>query len=136
MAQTVIRKALVMFHATFKSGSLLAALLISTAAHAELTADQVWTNWKAVTASYGQTVTAASETREGDTLVIKGLTIASTFDGGSVNGTIEAVKPDGVQLLSGSSRAMIPSEVFAVKGNRLMLNVTKADFDKQTGATK
>ena len=51
-------------------------------------------------------------------------------------GTIEAVKPDGVQLLSGSSRAMIPSEVFAVKGNRLMLNVTKADFDKQTGATK
>lgn len=91
MMQTVIRKALVMFHATFKSGSLLAALLISTAAHAELTADQVWTNWKAVTASYGQTVTAASETREGDTLVIKGLTIASTFDGGSINGTIEAV---------------------------------------------
>ena len=37
MLQTVIRKALVMFHATFKSGSLLAALLISTAAHAELT---------------------------------------------------------------------------------------------------
>ena len=80
-----------MFHATFKSGSLLAALLISTAAHAELTADQVWTNWKAVSASYGQTVTAASETREGDTLAIKGLTITSTFDGGSVNGTIEAV---------------------------------------------
>lgn len=91
MMQTVIRKALVMFHSTFKSGSLLAALLISTAAHAELTADQVWTNWKAVSASYGQTVTAASETREGDTLAIKGLTITSTFDGGSVNGTIEAV---------------------------------------------
>jgi hypothetical protein len=91
MMQTVIRKALVMFHATFKSGSLLAALLISTAAHAELTADQVWTNWKAVSASYGQTVTAASETREGDTLAIKGLTITSTFDGGSVNGTIETV---------------------------------------------
>ena len=29
-----------MFHATFKGGTLLAALLISTAAHAELTADQ------------------------------------------------------------------------------------------------
>jgi hypothetical protein len=36
-------------------------------------------------------VTAASETREGDTLAIKGLTITSTFDGGSVNGTIETV---------------------------------------------
>ena len=80
-----------MFNATFRGGSLLAALLISTAAHAELTADQVWTNWKAVSTSYGQTVTAASETREGDTLAIKGLTIASTFDGGSIKGTIEAV---------------------------------------------
>jgi len=80
-----------MLHASFKSGALLAALLISTAAHAELTADQVWTNWKSVSAAYGQTVTAASETREGDTLVIKGLTIASTFDGGSISGTIEAV---------------------------------------------
>jgi len=67
-----------MFHATFKGGPLLAALLISTAAHAELTADQVWTNWKAVSAASGQTVTAASEAREGDTLAIKGLTIVST----------------------------------------------------------
>ncbi|MFY8101838.1 MAG: hypothetical protein ACOVOA_17990, partial [Allorhizobium sp.] len=80
-----------MLHASFKSGTLLAALLISTAAHAELTADQVWTNWKAVTSSYGQTVTAASETREGDTLVIKGVTMASSFEGGSISGTIETV---------------------------------------------
>ena len=80
-----------MFHATFKGGPLLAALLISTAAHAELTADQVWTNWKAVSAASGQTVTAASETREGDTLAITGLTIVSNFDGGSINSTIEAV---------------------------------------------
>ena len=80
-----------MFHATFKGGSLLAALLISTAAHAEVTADQVWTNWKAVSAASGQTVTAASETRQGDTLAITGLTIVSTFDGGSINSTVEAV---------------------------------------------
>lgn len=62
---------------------------------------------------------------------------ANVYDSaGAALGTIEAVKPEGVQLLSGSSRAMIPTEVFAVKGNKLMLNVTKADFDKQTGATK
>ncbi len=79
-----------MFHTTFKGGTLLAALLVSTAAQAQLTADQVWTNWKAVSAASGQTVTAASETREGDTLAIRGLTIVSTFDGGSINGTIEA----------------------------------------------
>lgn len=91
MMQTVIGKALVMIHSTFKGSTLLAALLVTTAAHAELTADQVWTNWKAVTASYGQTVAAASETREGDTLVVKGLTIGSTFEGGSINGTIDTV---------------------------------------------
>ena len=62
---------------------------------------------------------------------------ANVYDStGVALGTIEAVKPEGVQLLSGSSRAMIPADVFAVKGNRLMLNVTKADFDKQTGAAK
>jgi hypothetical protein len=55
---------------------------------------------------------------------------------GAALGTIEAVKPDGVQLLSGSSRAMIPSDVFAVKGNKLMLNVTRAEYEKQTGAAK
>ncbi len=62
---------------------------------------------------------------------------ANVYDSsGAALGTIEAVKPEGVQLLSGSSRAMIPADVFAVKGNRLMLNVTKAEFDKQTGAAK
>ncbi|MCA3510779.1 MAG: DUF2125 domain-containing protein [Rhodobacter sp.] len=80
-----------MFQKMFKGGPLLAALLISTAAHAQLTADQVWTNWKDVSVASGQTVTAASESREGDTLAIRGLTIVSAFDGGSINGTIEAV---------------------------------------------
>ncbi len=62
---------------------------------------------------------------------------ANVYDSsGAALGTIEAVKPEGVQLLSGGSRAMIPADVFAVKGNRLMLNVTKAEFDKQTGAAK
>jgi hypothetical protein len=51
---------------------------------------------------------------------------------GAMLGTIEAVKPEGVQLLSGSSRAMVPADVFGVKNGQLMLNVTKADFEKQT----
>jgi phosphoribosylformylglycinamidine (FGAM) synthase PurS component len=46
-------------------------------------------------------------------------------------GTIEAVKPEGVQLLAGSLRAMVPADVFAVKNGKLMLNVAKADFEKQ-----
>ncbi len=69
----------------------IAALLITTAAFAEVTADQVWQNWRDVSASYGQTLTAASEARQGDTLVISGLSIASAFEGGSVSGVIETV---------------------------------------------
>ncbi|HTG39203.1 hypothetical protein [Sphingomonas sp.] len=51
-------------------------------------------------------------------------------------GTIEAIKPEGVQLLSGSSRAMVPADVFGKKGEQLLLNVTKAEFDKQTGGAQ
>jgi hypothetical protein len=80
-----------MFHTNPGRGTLLAALLISTAAHADVTADQIWTNWKSVTTSFGQTVTTESETREGDTLVVRGLTVASEAEGMSVSGTIETV---------------------------------------------
>ncbi len=69
----------------------IAAMLLSTAAWADVTPEQVWANWKAVSASYGQTLSAASEEKQGDTLVISGLTIASTFEGGSVNGKIDTV---------------------------------------------
>ena len=69
----------------------IAAMLLSTAAWADVTPEQVWANWKAVSASYGQTLSAGSEERQGDTLVISGLTIASTFEGGSVNGKIDTV---------------------------------------------
>jgi len=116
-----------MFHATFKGGPLLAALLISTAAHAELTADQVWTNWKAVSAASGQTVTAASEAREGDTLAIKGLTIVSTFDGGSINGTIEAVNfrelGDGTVEVTMSPEYPVVVNSIESDGRKIVINV-------------
>ncbi|MHA6720624.1 hypothetical protein ACX40Y_14385 [Sphingomonas sp. RS6] len=50
---------------------------------------------------------------------------------GAKLGTIEAVKPEGVQLLAGSTRAMVPANVFALKNGKLLLNVTKADFERQ-----
>ena len=60
---------------------------------------------------------------------------ASVFDKtGVALGTIEAVKPEGVQLLAGSSRAMVPADVFGMIREQLVLNVTKAEFQQQTGA--
>ena len=56
-------------HALF-GGSVLAALLVSTAVQADVTAEDVWQNWQAFNESIGQTLAAGSESRVGDTLTI------------------------------------------------------------------
>ena len=86
----------------------------------------------------GTTVDARASRRSSKTIVAAtaaDLTVgASVFDKtGAPLGTIEAVKPDGVQLLAGSSRAMVPAEVFGKIRGQLVLNVTKAEFVQQTG---
>lgn len=50
---------------------ILAALLCAGTAQADVTPEQVWQEWKDYYGSMGGAVTAASETRDGDTLVIK-----------------------------------------------------------------
>ncbi|WP_151720246.1 DUF2125 domain-containing protein [Gemmobacter serpentinus] len=57
------------------------ALVSGNAALADVTPEQVWENWKAVSTSYGQTLTTASEAREGNALVVKGITMTSKQDG-------------------------------------------------------
>jgi len=86
----------------------------------------------------GTTVDARASRRSSKTIVAAtaaDLTVgASVFDKTGVTlGTIEAVKPDGVQLLVGSSRAMVPADVFGKVRGKLVLNVTKAEFAQQTG---
>lgn len=58
----------------------LVALVSANAAFADVTPEEVWQNWKDMTASYGQTVTAESEAREGDVLVVKGIQITSEHE--------------------------------------------------------
>lgn len=50
---------------------ILAAVLCAGAAQADVTPEQVWQEWKDYYASMGGTITAASETRDGDALVVK-----------------------------------------------------------------
>ena len=40
------------------------------------------------------------------------------------------------QVIVEAAQAYHCPQVFAVKGNKLMLNVTRAEFEKQTGAAK
>ncbi len=77
----------------FPTGSLsaLAVLFVTTSASAEVTADQVWQNWKGLIQNYGQTLTVGSEARAGDTLTVTGLALVSEFKGGSSKGSIDSI---------------------------------------------
>ena len=75
------------------AGSTALALLYATGAvQAAVTPEDVWTNWKAMAGSFGETITAASEARDGDTLVVKGITLAMDQDGGKASGTIDELR--------------------------------------------
>ena len=72
------------------------ALLAGNAALAEVTPQEVWDNWKALSTSYGQTMTVASEENDGETLTATGIVITSEQDGAKATVTIdEATITDG-----------------------------------------
>ncbi|NBO21065.1 MAG: hypothetical protein EBU97_03795, partial [Rhodobacteraceae bacterium] len=55
----------------------LALILLATQAQADVTPEDVWKSWQDQATAAGQTVTAASVARDGDALVIEGLSIAA-----------------------------------------------------------
>ena len=70
----------------------VAAVLSSTAVYAEVTAQQVWDDWKANMAVYGNSsMTIGSEVAEGGTLTVTDLGVNSTFEGGSVTGNLASL---------------------------------------------
>ncbi len=73
-------------------GSLFCVLLSSTSVQAQVSAAQVWQNWKDMAATTGQTVTAAGEAMQGDTLVVTGLSFTATEPDVTVTGTLEEVR--------------------------------------------
>ncbi|QYK42054.1 MAG: DUF2125 domain-containing protein [Paracoccaceae bacterium] len=72
--------------------SALCTLLSTTALHAQVTPEQVWQNWKDLATGYGQTVSTGSESRQGDTLVITGMTMEQADGDVAVTGTIDEVR--------------------------------------------
>lgn len=79
-----------------RSTSLAALSALVTAplfspAFADVTADEVWQNWKVLGASYGQTYTTGSESRSGDTLTITDLTMDMAGGDIKITGTIPQV---------------------------------------------
>jgi hypothetical protein len=72
------------------AGTLAAALLGTTAA-ADMTADQVWQDWQALSTSMGQSMVAGSTDASNGTLTVNDITITSAEDEVTVTGTIDQI---------------------------------------------
>ena len=69
------------------AGAIVAALAIAAPASADLTAAEVWASWKALAERSGQTI-SGSETKSGDTLTVRDVTIAMEAPSGSASGAM------------------------------------------------
>jgi Uncharacterized protein conserved in bacteria (DUF2125) len=86
------RKGFVMKQWTFATSTAVAALMIGQAAFADVTPEEIWQNWQDMSASAGQTITAESAERDGDTLTLTNVAVG--FDdaaGGKMSGTIAEI---------------------------------------------
>ncbi len=98
----------------------VAALLSASAALADITPEEIWQNWQDLSAGYGQTMTAASAERDGDTLVVTDLSIVQDQDDAVVDITIAEVlfadNGDGTVNITMSDSYVMKVEVPATPG--------------------
>lgn len=85
------REGLIMKHWKLAGSTAFIALMSGSGAFADVTPEDVWQNWQDMTASYGQSVVAASAERDGDALVATGVKISSSQDGVIVDANIEEI---------------------------------------------
>lgn len=67
------------------------ALCGASPALADVTAQDVWTNWQELSAAMGQEITAGTETMSGDTLTLTDVMIVQDVDDGRIEGTIDEI---------------------------------------------
>ena len=74
--------------------ALTAALSVQIAAPvwAQVTPEDVWQNWQKLGASYGQALVADSVVRDGDTLVVSGMSFSMDQDIGRLTGGIDELR--------------------------------------------
>ncbi|WP_164738117.1 DUF2125 domain-containing protein [Frigidibacter oleivorans] len=89
-------------------GSVATLLLSSTATLADVTAAQVWENWKTYYADLGYEVTAGAEEPGGDRLVLRDVTLVSRVPDGTVTATMPQVTMTEAQ---GSVTIEIPQSI-------------------------
>lgn len=75
----------------YLGSAAIVGLITGSAAWADVTAKQVWDNWKSTAEAAGQSVSAGSENESGGTLSLKDVKVVSTTPDGKVSGTIANV---------------------------------------------
>ena len=119
-----------MKHWNLAGSTAVIALMSGTSAFADITPEQVWQSWQDMSTATGQNMTAASATRNGDTLVVEGLTMKADQDGFVMKSTIDKVnfrdKGDGsVEITMSDSYPMnltLPAKIG--DGNSTPTNLT------------
>ncbi|MGO4909583.1 DUF2125 domain-containing protein [Pseudorhodobacter sp. W20_MBD10_FR17] len=71
--------------------SFAALTAFSAPVFADVTADDVWQNWKDLSTSYGQTYSTGSESRSGDTLTLTNVTVDMPNEHGKVSAIIPQI---------------------------------------------
>lgn len=74
------------------AGSTALVMTLAAPAMADVTPEQVWENWLALAQGNGQTVTTESVARDGDTLVVTGLSLGIAQEGVTGEGSIEEMR--------------------------------------------
>ncbi|MDO9639132.1 MAG: DUF2125 domain-containing protein [Pseudotabrizicola sp.] len=67
-------------------------MFLASPVMAQVTPEEVWQSWQDLGESYGQTLAADQVAREGDTLVVTGLTSSMVQDGARIDGRIDEVR--------------------------------------------
>ena len=85
-------------------GAVMAVQMLALPSMADVTPEDVWQNWQDASAAMGQTLIAASAQRDGDSLVIRNVTLASAKDGVTVQGNLAEIimqdQGDGTVLVT------------------------------------
>lgn len=88
---------------------IVAALLCANTARADVTAEQVWQDWKDYYTQLGLTVSVGSEGMESDTLVVRDVKFTSDAAEATTEGTISEVRLQ--EMGDGTVGITLPSEI-------------------------
>lgn len=124
-----------MKHMLFAGSTATLALFVASSALANVTPEEVWANWQGLISSSGQTVKTTDVSRNGNKLVVSGLTLDQKSDLSSAalsidqidftdvgDGTVSVTFSDSIPLLI---KTMPPAGAMDAKPSDLKLTLTQ-----------